>query len=124
MEKATEKGAQQILDRIGTLRHRLARLERLRALKDRKEWQDLRDLLVDLKEMHERAVKNVVEYRTDLEPAELVTTLRRHQGCRDAFESVLALVERPQEEADRLRNTLTDLEKELADKKAELETFK
>lgn len=124
MQKATDEGVQKILDRIGVLRQRLARIERLRALNDREEWKDLRDLLVDLKSMHDRAIENVVEYRTDMEPVELVSTMRRHQGCRDAFKSVLDLVERPQQETDRLRNTISDLEKELEDKKAELETFK
>ena len=124
MIKATEDAAQKMLERIGVMRQRLARVERLRSLKDRKEWKDLRDLLVDLKEMHVRSVENVVEYRTDLEPVELVSTMRRHQGCRDAFQSVLDLVERPQEETDRLRNVIADLEKSLADKKEELETFK
>lgn len=124
MIKATSEGVQETLDRIGTFRARLARIERLRALKDRKEWKDLRDLLVDLKQMHVNAVESVVEYRADLEPVELVSTLRRHQGCRDAFDAVLKLVERPQEETDRLRIAIEDLEKSLADKKAELETFK
>lgn len=124
MIKATDEAVQKALDRVGVLRQRLTRVERLRSLKDRKEWKDLRDLLVDLKEMHVRAVENVVEYRTDLEPVELVSTMRRHQGCRDAFSSVLDLVERPQEEIDRLRHTIEDLEKSLAEKKAELDTFK
>ena len=124
MIKATEDGAQELLDRIGVFRQRLARVERLRSLKDRKEWRDLRDLLVDLHAQHVKAVTTYVEHRIDLEPVELVSCMRRHQGCRDAFQSVLDLVEHPQEETDRLRNTINDLEKSLAEKKAELETFK
>jgi predicted nucleic acid-binding Zn-ribbon protein len=124
MIKATEDAAQKILDRVGVLRQRLSRVERLRSLKDRKEWEDLRDLLVDLHDQHVKAVTNYVEYRTDLEPVEMVSCIRRHQGCRDAFQSVLDLVERPQEETDRLRHTIEDLEKSLDDKKAELDTFK
>lgn len=124
MEKATEQGAKQLLDRIGVLRERLARIGRLKSLKDRKEWDDLRTLLIDLQSMHERAIENYVEYRTDIEPVELVSCVRRHQGCRDAFKSVLSIVERPQEESDRLRISIENCEKELEMKREEIDTFK
>jgi len=124
MEKATQESVNKTLEQIGSLRQRLARIERLSAIQEYKEWRDLRDLLIDLKKMHERSVEALVEYRTDLEPVELVSNMRRHQGCRDAFEAVLNLVERPQEEKDRLKNRIDSLEKEIESKKEELEAFK
>lgn len=124
MQRATEDGAKKVLDRIGALRQRLAKLERLHALKDRAEWKDLRDLLVDLKKMHEISVKSLSEDMAELSDEMGRLRLSRHQGLRDGFDATLTLVERPQEETDRLRNTISDLEKELADKREELETFK
>lgn len=124
MEKATEQGVQSILKQISVLRQRRSRIENFRALADRPEWRDLRDALLDYKEQHVKAIDNYVEYRVDLEPVEIVSSIRRHQGCRDAFQSVLNQVERPQEEIDRINIRLEDLERELSSKQQELETFK
>lgn len=121
--KPTEDGLQKTLDRIAALRQRLARVDRLRGLGAREEWKDLRDLLMELKGMHARAVEQTVEGLSYLEPVELVSIVRRHQGCRDAFSAVLELIERPQEEAERLRVSIEDLEREVSQKKTELSAY-
>ena len=123
MEKPTLDSTQRLANRIGTLRQRLSRIEKIGRLKDLDEWQALKPLLEDLSSMHKRAVENLVEYQGDMDDHELVRKLRAQQAARDSFQWVISLVDSPKEEAEKLKDNISELEAVLKGKTEELESF-
>lgn len=123
MEKATQAGVDKIADRIGLMRARLATVTSLRELEDRKEWRPLRDLLLDFQKTHTSMAEHMAESVAVLSDEAERLKLAKHQAIRDTYQAILDLVERPQQEVDKLKAHIEDLEAELKTKRDELAAF-
>lgn len=123
MEKPTDEAVNRFVNRIGTLRKRLSQIEKIGRLKDLEEWQAMKPLLEDLASMHGKAVDALVEYESDMDDHEMVRKIRAQQSARDSFKWVVSLVDKPKDEADKLRDNIEQLEVSLRGKKEEMEAF-
>lgn len=123
MEKPTAEGVSRLANRIGTLRQRLARIEKIARLKDYEEWQSLKPLLDDMRSMHGKAVEYLVENGEEVDDHEFVKKLRIHQSARDSFKWLMDLIEKPKDEADKLKVNISELESILVEKQSEMEQF-
>lgn len=123
IEKPTQAGVDHLIDRLSVLRDRLRRVEKIHKYKRTDHWDSLKDLLVDMREMHQRDLTTTIEYRPDLDDHERMNLVRRHQDSREIFAWIVDLVEKPDNEANKLRDTITALEKSLAEKRSEIAAF-
>jgi ABC-type Zn2+ transport system substrate-binding protein/surface adhesin len=121
--KPTSAAVDRLVDRISHLKRRLGRVRAIAVLKDHEAWPELKGLLEDVKDMHDRGVKAVVEFGDHLDDRDRCRQIDQNRASRDAFAWVVQLVEQPEDEADKLAANLKDLEGELAEARATIQEF-
>lgn len=118
--KPTQLAADRILDRLSHMKARLVRMESVAKVKTREEWPTIKAQLEDLAKTHDRGVTAVVESGEHLDDHDRCRQIDVQKAQRDVFNYVIHMFERPEQEAETLRDTVARLEDDLKEKREEL----
>jgi len=134
MERYTQKGQDARKSRLEELRKRVSKLKRLQSHKDTDSWSDLKTLLEGFVESEKNAQKRAVVacaqggYYNPLEQgiikesdSRLVSDCRIAYEREQAFQLVIDLIEKTDEQIEHIEGTIESLEKTYHEAKSQLE---
>jgi hypothetical protein len=121
--KMTEGGQKRRSARLEALRLRVAALKRLDNFKNSADWKDLKSIISNFAEMEKRQEEiGVIDccQKEGLQPWDIVSGIRAAREKRAAYESIIDLVEKAQDNISTLDNTIKEVENEYREAKEQL----
>lgn len=122
-EKPSQNAVDRMIDRLSHLKSRHRRVTAISRIKNIEEWPDLKALLQDFINQHDKSFKGFSEYGQHLDDHERVKGMDHALIHKEDFEYIIQLIEKPEDEAIKLSDSIEEIERDIASKREELKEF-